>query len=439
MGFLNDIVSTAISPLTDTWNLVKDVTGIDWSRQKSQSTDLMKAQYEWNEKAAENAFNRSVDLASMAQNFNLDSMAMQQKYNEANMQQQFVYNNMLSNAARNVFQMRQSGVNPITGSSSVSSVGLPSQSSLPNPMPNFPMGAVSLGSVGNPSRSVDAASSILASKTFHENMNIDSVTNLNNIKAKTQLEEQLSNLVKMRSDIVKNLSDARVNDAQAKSILATLDDRINEIRMHITSMDRTSQAAQETASAATKQAEVADRRADIAQQEVEVHRESNIIERLKVGVQQLLANIQSRGVDIQERQVASIERLNQSLAAKYDSEKALTDQDILWYAEKVISEIDRNNAFAKSATEQSRLTGKQADYYELRMILDYGIQIARTVAEFLPTKVVTKAVGKALEGKKKGSGKAFEEVMDNIPEDRKSDPQAVQDAMDAFFQHHPEL
>lgn len=414
------------------------ITNTSGQRQLAMQKDLMRQQYGYQSELMD--IQNQYNTASMAtqQRYNQQNMALAQDYAQRNMGTQFAMNSALSNASRNMIALRNAGINPANGSSSASSVGLPS-STVPTstPLASGSGGGIGLGSV-NSSRAFQHIP-LVSSRVLHQNMLDDSETRMNDTRLQTQLAQQYAELQRTKAETEKYLKDSGLKDAQIKEILDPISGRIAALKVQMETQQKNADSNAEVAAAATKNAQTNEQHLAVDQQNADTAKRQvdAIWEKLPLEKDEIKANIQRAKAQsdlfkAEEKEAyKNADYLEQKKHESSAQEKFIRDQSE-YYWDKVSAEIDRNRSIAHAAEEQSKLTHKDVEYYEIKMWVDLGCKVVKTLGDVLPIKEVLKTIAnKLLKSKDKSKVKAGEEMSSAV--EGKSDEQ-VQSWIDAYLE-----
>lgn len=367
MGFLDSVFGTIQSG----WNLFKDITGLDYERQKDVSEDLQANQAYHDNLLAEQQQARNLAMLSQSQDFYQQNMQLQHGLNQQSMEKQFELNSRLSNAARNIIQQRLAGVNPDGGSGAVSSVTALGASGGVPASPGTSSPSVGSATVGIPRFSgADAAS---VARSYAETQEIKSRTNLNKIEARTKLERQLADLSVKRSEYIKNMSNSHYFDVESDSIVRQLDWQIGELRSRIKYNDA---AAEHEAAGAIKDIQLGAAAVSEANEQI---RHNKAIEAL----QQIGLNIEADKADAIIANYDALAREHNLTADKLEELKP-------YWIDAYITEIGLKEALKEKAVAEAKLTGKDVDWYEEKLGLKVLKGLADTATDIAPTKNVGK-------------------------------------------------
>lgn len=381
-----DVAGAIASPIIALYDIGKDIFNVDRKRDLAQSKALMYDQYSYDRalmnEGAENQFGYQQSL-----------MDLQNRFNTANMQQQYIYNQLLSNKGREIYQLRQNGINPAAQngvSGSGGSVSLPATQA----------GSVSspVGSVGGiyQSSRTPIASQVLTSLSSvmsqaREREYVAAKTDSERIKQITMLREQQATIQNLEAQTLKAAKDAGYTEEQIRQLKASFQLRMEKLNSEIDNLERTGKAATKTADAREKEAQAAEQNAATAAktqtEQVRHNQETEAIQRA--------ANaISSRAVAVDEAKVQSTIDEMKARTRQLNQQANLTEQDIIWYADKVESMLELNEVNMQEIANRAAKEGLDVETYYYRMIVDQLLRAADIVSEFVPTKAVNQIARK---------------------------------------------
>lgn len=208
-----DVVGAITAPLTALYDIGKDIFNVDRKRDLAQSEQLMYDQYRYDQslmnEGSENQFGYQRAL-----------MNLQNSFNTKNMQQQYIYNQLLSNKGREIYQLRQNGINPAAQNGVSGSGGSVS-------LPVTQAGSVS-SPVGSVSGTYQSSRSPIASQVLtslssvmsqaREREYVAAKTDSERIKQITMLREQQATIQNLEAQTLKAAKDAGYTEEQIGSL-----------------------------------------------------------------------------------------------------------------------------------------------------------------------------------------------------------------------------
>lgn len=375
-----DVAGAIVSPITALYDIGKDIFNVDRKRDLVHSKQLMYDQYSYDRalmnEGSENQFGYQQSL-----------MDLQNRFNTANMQQQYIYNQLLSNKGREIYQLRQNGINPAAQngvSGSGGSVSLPATQA----------GSVSspVGSVGGTYQSsrTPIASQVLTSLSSvmsqaREREYVAAKTDSERIRQITMLREQQATIQNIEAQTLKAAKEAGYTEEQIIQLKASFQLRMEKLNAEIDNLERTGKAASKTADAREKAAQAAEQNAaTAAKTQTELERHNQAVE----AIQRAANAINSRSVAVDEAKVQSSIDEMKARTRQLNQQANLTQQDVLWYAEKVESMLELNEVNMQEIANRAAKEGLDvATYYE-RLIADQLLRAADIAGEFMPRKMV---------------------------------------------------
>lgn len=377
---------TASSALASGFGLLDSIFGFSANRQYQYQKELQDRQ---------NAFNQEMMREQMKRQFdyNHSLMEFQNEYNTKNMSTQYLYNQLLSNKARDIYSMRSNGINPAVSngvSSGSGSVSLPSTTPLGSSPVGLAGGAPSYSLPHQPfSAAAFGALSDSLLKSSQRNY-YNSQSKKLNIEMQTQLERQIAEIENLKAQALKAGKDAGYTAVQLKQLEDSFNDRLKEIQARAEYYNKSAQAAEKNAdsNARTADAAVQNAATNVKTQE-ETVRHNQAVE----AIQRAANAINSRAVSVEEAKVQPIIDEMKAKTRSLNASANLTDQEIIWYAEKTMSILDINASTIEKLKAEARVKNLDADWYVERVLSDQLIEVARVVGDYLPAGQIKKIAG----------------------------------------------
>lgn len=379
MGFFDVIapIMAGISAASSLFGFGKDLFGTEYDRQLDYQKQAMNYQSQLQAGLMDKSQGFTRENMATSQQYNLENMAKQQEYAQLNMQNQFAYNQALSNAARNAFQLRSAGVNPVNGVSSASSVGLPAAGLPSAPSGTSPSGAVGMASF-TPSKTIESLNSMQFARVAQQNALDAAIADKQSAEAENVRTLMYANLDLIKSQIEANMKAAGKSQAEIDTLLKNLGwiDKLNENAIDV---------SQKNASATMEQAKAASKNADTNQYSAETQRLSYELQKMKFERYDM-ALLQP-----------TINNLN-AMAREHNQQANLLQEDVKWYYEKVMADLDIKKQVEEQARQEAARTGKDVENYEFKMYSQFALSLIDTVGNLIPTKQIGNGIAAALRG-----------------------------------------
>lgn len=344
------------------YNLFKDIFNIDRGRDLDVSKELMSLQNQYNLQQQQKAFNQQWQLLNR-----------QNQFNEQNMATQFAMNNFLSNRGRDILNSRLSGLNPTAASSPSGSVSLPSvaaPAATGFPAAGTPYsranGTGSLTSLGNIFSNLKQSDTSRIAANASASKNEAEATNTN-IHTLTQLQRDKMQLLKMWADTKKSLADAGLTEKQ----ISKYDDEFNH-RMNL--LDSQAEEASATASANLKNAETREKEQVANQRYQERQNEIN----------EMLAKVEQGRLSIDREKLPHVVDVLDAERRKYNSEYSLTEQEVMWYADKMYTLLTKETWDYLLAKQRAIGQELENDFFIADKIEGYVMDFGNLFSEFVP-------------------------------------------------------
>jgi len=352
------LIGSGFDILGSGYNFFKDIFGIDRNRDFDTNARMLELQNRYNTQSQYRSFQQQQFLARM-----------QQKYNEENMSTQFAMNDYLSNRGRDIINSRRAGVNPSALSgSSAGSVSLPSAPSAPA----SPALAVGGSSYARPVSFTPPSSLSSDLSTTSEHM---ANANYRNLQSLNELIKTGADIGKLISESEKNLADAGYTKEQIKhyhdNLIHLWDlwkaQAENQRKQGISALKQ-GDAAIRNAGAAEKQADAAAQNAETRVSELEeTTRHNKRSESLTAAANKIAAD----GVQVDRDKVDAIVNELNARARSENAQAGLTDQEIMWYADKMYTILSNYVWDTQGKKQKAILTEMQNDFFISDKVLEY--------------------------------------------------------------------